>query len=78
MLRDNYRRCIRKRQLKQRSGAGSSKLLVCRYFEQLQFLHDAVSHEESDGTNDIKLLQRASSNPESEVVKIEGNGYALV
>ena len=78
VLRDNYRRCIRKRQLKQRSGAGSSKLLVCRYFEQLQFLHDTVSHEESDGTNDIKLLQRASSNPESEVVKIEGNGYALV
>ena len=77
-LRDNYRRCIQKRHLKQRSSAGSSKLPVCSYFEQLQFLHDTVSNEESDGNIDIEFTQRASPNPESKVVDVEGNGNALV
>ena len=57
-LRDNYKRCIQKRQLKQRPGAGSSKLPVCRYFEQLQFLHNTVSNEELGGNTDIEFAKR--------------------
>ena len=77
-LRDSCRRCTQKRQLKQRSGAGSSKLPVCKYFEQLQFLNDTVSNEESDGNIHIEFAQRASPNPESEVVEVKENGIALV
>ena len=58
-LRDSYRGCIQTRQLKQRSSAGSSKLRVCKYFEQIQLLHDTVSHEESDSNIDIEFPQRA-------------------
>ena len=77
-LRDNYRRCIKKRQLKQRPGAGLLKLPASRSFEQLQFLHDTVSNEESDGNIDIEFAQRASPKPESKIVEVEGNGNALV
>ena len=77
-LRDNYRRCIQKHQLKQRSGAGSSKLPACKYFEQLEFLRDFVSNEESDGNINIEFAQRASLNINSEIVEVERNGNALV
>ena len=62
--------------LNQRSGAGLSKLQVCRYFHQ--FSHDTVSKEESEGNIHIEFAQRASPNPESEVVEVEGNGNVLV
>lgn len=65
-----------KYQLNQRSGAGLSKLQVCRYFHQ--FSHDTVSKEESEGNIHIEFAQRASPNPESEVVEVEGNANVLV
>ena len=76
-LRDNYERCTRKCQLKQRSGAGSSKLPVCRYFEQLQFLRDTVSNKLNCNI-EIEFAQRASPDPESEIVQVEENGNTLV
>ena len=42
-LRDNYRRCIRKREQATRSGAGQKKLPTCDFFAELSFLHDVVS-----------------------------------
>ena len=54
-VRSNCRRCIQKPQLKQRSGAKSSQLPVCRYYEQLQFLHGTISSDETDGNFDIKF-----------------------
>ena len=47
-------------------------------FWTVQFLHDTISHEESGNSIDIKFAQRASLNPESEVVEVEVNGNALV
>ncbi|XP_057310469.1 uncharacterized protein LOC130648434 [Hydractinia symbiolongicarpus] len=37
-LRDNYRRCLRKR-----SGSGVKKLPVCEYFKELSFLRDILT-----------------------------------
>ena len=65
-----------KYQLNQISGAGLSKLQVCRYFHQ--FFHDTVSKEESEGNIHIEFAQRASPTLESEVVEAEGNGNVLV
>lgn len=73
-IRGNYRRCIQKPQLKQRSGARSSQLRVCRYYEQLRFLHDTISSDETDGNFDIEFSQRASPNVESKVIESEGGG----
>ena len=54
----------------------------CRVVEvtslQLQFFHDTISNEESHGNIDIEFAQRASPNPEHEIVEVDGNGNALV
>ena len=77
-IRDNYRRCIQKPQLNQRSGAGSSHLPGCRYYEQLQYLYDTFSSDEIDGNVDIESLQRAFPNAENKVIEGEGSGMILL
>ena len=47
-LRDNYRRCIRKREQVTRSGSGRKKLPTCDFFGELSFLHDIVSGRSTD------------------------------
>ena len=42
-LRDNYRRCLRKREKLTRSGAENKKLPSCEYFAQLSFLKDIMT-----------------------------------
>ena len=42
-LRDNYRRCLRRREKATRSGAGHKKLPTCDFFGELSFLHDVTS-----------------------------------
>ena len=54
------------------------EVTVCKFFEQLQFLHDTVSNEESAGNIDIEYAQRASPNSVSDVIKAEVNGNVLV
>ena len=75
---NNYRRCIEKIQLEERSGAGSSKLPVCRYYEQLRLLHNTVSSDETNYNVDIKFAQRASLNIQSKVIRGEGSGNVPV
>ena len=60
--------------MKQKYGAGSTKLPVCRYYEQLQFLHDTVSN---DGNVSIEFSERASPNVESKVIEGEGSAMFL-
>ena len=68
-LRDNYRRCIQNRESKQKSGAASSKLPICRYFEQLGFMRDAVTTNESDPNTDIEFVQ--PNKPEGDEEKVQ-------
>ena len=42
-LRDNYRRCIRKRETLTRTGSANKKLPTCDYFAELSFLRDIVT-----------------------------------
>ena len=46
---------------------------ICRYYEELQFLHDTVFNDETDSNVDIKFSQRASANVEMKVFEGEGN-----
>lgn len=77
-VNNNYRRCIEKLQLKERSGAGLSKLPVCRYYKQLRLLHNTVSSDETNYNVDIKFAQRASPNIQSKVIRGEGSGNVPV
>lgn len=47
-LRENYRKCLKKRDIKTRSGAGSSKMPTCHFFIELQFLSHSLSNKKGD------------------------------
>ena len=65
LIRDNYRRCLQKRDLATRSGAGRSKLASCKFFTQLEFLHDSLSNKETD--SNIRFdVEPSSSNVDNQ------------
>ena len=43
-LRDNLSKCLKKRDLLTRSGAGATELPRCKFFKELQFLKDVISN----------------------------------
>lgn len=43
-LRENYRKCLKRREKATRSGAGSKVLPTCQYFNELSFITNAVSN----------------------------------
>ena len=43
-LRDNLSKCLKKRELLCRSGAGATELPQCKFFKELQFLKDVLSN----------------------------------
>ena len=51
---------------------------ICRYYEVLQFLHDTVFNDETDGNVDIEFSQRASANVKMKVFEGEGNANVPV
>lgn len=59
-LRDNYRRCVRKRERLSRSGNENNKLPLCNYFEELNFLYDVVS----DKSHEISMVYSPPSSTE--------------
>ena len=52
-VKENYKRCLDKRNRMTRSGAANHTLPTCRYYEQLHFLNDKVSSQET--TSNIVL-----------------------
>ena len=42
-LSDNLSKCLKKRELLRRSGAGATELPQCKFFKELQFLKDILS-----------------------------------
>ena len=56
-LKDNYRRCIRKREQLTRSGSGSTKKLpTCDYFVELSFLRDVVSGRKTESNVEYEII----------------------
>lgn len=64
-LRENYKRCMSKRNLMSRSGAASSKLPRCKFFEQLVFLTDTICSRGGGESN--VTLDNENSNSFSDV-----------
>ena len=58
-LRDNYRRCIRKRETLTRSGSANKKLPTCEYFVELSFLRDVVTGRKTEPN--IQAMQTATA-----------------
>lgn len=60
-LKDNYRKCLNKREKATRSGAGTKKLPTCNFFIGLSFLRDTLvnrkteSNLPSPSSNDLSL-----------------------
>ncbi|XP_028412543.1 uncharacterized protein LOC114535434 [Dendronephthya gigantea] len=46
-LKDNYRKCLQRREKMTRSGAGNKKLPTCNFFTELSFLKDIVSNRKT-------------------------------
>lgn len=47
-LKENYRKCINKREKATRSGAGTKKLPTCNFFVELSFLRDTLVNRKTD------------------------------
>ena len=63
-LKDNYRRCIRKREQATRSGAGQKKLPTCDFFGELSFLRDVMTSRKSENNIEVDLtLDDSQINP---------------
>ena len=60
-LKDNYRRCIRKREKMTRSGCAGTKLPTCEYFVELSFLRDIVTGRKTDSNIPTEITTSTSS-----------------
>ena len=43
-LKENFRKCLKRREKATRSGAGKTQLPTCQYFKELQFITDTVTN----------------------------------
>ena len=55
-------KCLKKRELATRSGAGASRLPVCRLYEQLQFLRDTLVNRPTASNVSVELNSRSNTN----------------
>ena len=63
-LKDNYRRCIGKREQATRSGAGQKKLPTCDFFGELSFLRDVMTSRKTESNIEVDLsLDDSQLNP---------------
>ena len=44
-LKENYRKCMKRRDKATRSGAGKTQLLTCQYYRELAFITDTISNK---------------------------------
>ena len=66
-LWENFRKCIKKREQRTRSGAGSSKLPTCNYFTELSFLTDTLKNKPTDSNLDRAIrFGKENTTPRSE------------
>ena len=47
-LRENYRKCLTKREKATRSGAAAKKLPTCNFFAELSFLRDTLLNQRTE------------------------------
>ena len=76
-LRENLRRCIVKRDTLSKSGAAAHTLPKCKYFSQLQFLHEKVTNKEtvSNFNNPIENTFSVPASPASSVGSSDESRY---
>ena len=71
-LQENYRKCLKKRELKTRSGAGSSKLPTCNFYNELHFLSDSLANKPSESnitSLDMSFDKNTCVEEESEIAE---------
>ena len=60
-------KCLKKRELKSRSGAESTKLPVCNFFTELQFLTDTLKNKPSDSNLVVTRPETTQENTEDPI-----------
>ncbi len=76
-LRENFKRCLDKRNRLTRSGAGARSLPTCRYFQNLLFLRDKVSNKETESNVSLPNHSDADSLGDSITLNLEGHSQQL-
>ena len=66
-MRENYCKCLKKRELKSWSGTGSTKLSVCNFFTELQFLKDTLKNKPSDSNLVVSRPETTKENMEDPI-----------
>jgi hypothetical protein len=68
-LKDNFKKCLDKRQRMTKSGAAASSLPRCKYFEQMKFLHEKTSNQatESNLTYSQNSVQQVTPSPSATI-----------
>ena len=61
-LRENYRKCLKKREQKTRSGAGTGRLPSCNFFNELQFLADTLNNKPTDSNLNLAAVNYDKEN----------------
>ena len=70
-LRDNYRKCLQRRDKLTRSGAGSKKLPRCNFFSELSFLKDVTTNRKTcSNINFEQNLENAVDNGKDHQVEV--------
>ena len=60
-LRDGMSKCLKRREVMSKSGAGASRLPTCRLFEQLMFLKDVLLNRPTKSNVDLTELNDVDS-----------------
>lgn len=66
-IRDAFTKCMKKRELLTRSGAGLTNLPHCKYFKELAFLTDVVTNRVTESNLNLPQFQSVD-NPEDEEI----------
>ena len=69
LIRDAYMRCISKREKQTRSGAATTKLSRCKYFEILSFLKGIGEPTKADSNVDITINEEPKEVHEKKTIE---------
>ena len=62
-MKENYRKCIKRRSSETRSGSKAKTLATCQFFKELSFLRDVVSNRNTESNVPEACYQGPSSGP---------------
>ena len=69
-LKDNLKKCLNKRNSMTRSGAAASSLPMCKFFDEMAFLHEKSFNPPSERNLDPGILQIDAENVPPKITEV--------